>query len=380
MTYRGRTSLACRMLLSAILLSGCESKMDDTGRPSETDQDAAVEARVAIDFQIPDLGEGYSIGRLVDGAIGKDGGLFLLDSYQSTVLHFSATGQFVTSIGRRGEGPGELSVGVLSIDVLSDSSIVIVDHSLSRTVTFDPRGSPIATRPIPVVPGFPRKFGVLSDGRVLAESVGSGTVSLLSLSAEGWEPLRSDEATTPRLENGRMIEPVLPVEIFFAGSRGTLLSYTTVDENLTVHEGSVDADALALPAPQPVDRVVEARLHDLWRRSKVERGATPSAFNLMEPAVPSMVPAIAGLHYDDSHSTLYVLRMPAADSWPVGEWLVEGLGHLAVGELLAFPPSGGVQSYVLPRPARILDVRGGRILTTRVDAQGLPVVEVLELG
>jgi len=63
----------------------------------------------------------------------------------------------------------------------------------------------------------------------------------------------------------------------------------------------------------------------------------------------------------------------------VGQWLVEGLSHLEVEELLGFEPSGWVQSHILPEPARVLDIRDGRALTSRFDDLGRPVVGVVAL-
>ena len=314
MKYHSLSVSLCHWCSIVFVLQGCDSPGDGAQSAEEIRQ-ADEEHAVSVQLEIPDIGEGYAIGRLADGALGLDGSVFLLDRYQGTVLHFDETGAFLGTIGRRGEGPGELSGGVVSIDVLADSSITILDLSLSRVLNFDMQGRYVATQSIPTPPGFVRRAEVLDDGRVLAESVGSGTVSLVSLTEGRWETLRSSEVSSSvRFVQGRLVEPVVQLELHFSGSNGTLISHTAQDSQVTVHAGSLDAGALSLPAPTEAGQEVRSRLNELWESLKVSKGADAAALEMMAPGLPSVVPSVAGLRFDASDSTLYALKVPPEDS------------------------------------------------------------------
>src|SRR6185436_10448053 len=80
------------------------------------------------------------------------------------VKMFDATGKFIRSIGRRGQGPGEFQ-GVFALGVAPDNRIVIIDVARHRVNVFDNSGLYISSRPydayIPVGGFFP-------DGSYLA--------------------------------------------------------------------------------------------------------------------------------------------------------------------------------------------------------------------
>lgn len=62
-------------------------------------------------------------------AIHPDGGLWVSDLHNGRVVHFDAEGDFVTAIGRRGLGRGELW-RVRGLTALPDGGIAVVNHRL----------------------------------------------------------------------------------------------------------------------------------------------------------------------------------------------------------------------------------------------------------
>ena len=75
-----------------------------------------------------------STGRM---AIGRTGHIYVADASVPTVYVFSASGDFVISIGRRGEGPGEF-VELNGIFVGDNDSLFVFDINLRRISVFAP--------------------------------------------------------------------------------------------------------------------------------------------------------------------------------------------------------------------------------------------------
>lgn len=65
-----------------------------------------------------------NIGFIKDVEVDKAGRIFVLDDRQQKVLVYSSNGDFIQTLGRRGQGPGELSFAK-SIDLYQDSLLLI---------------------------------------------------------------------------------------------------------------------------------------------------------------------------------------------------------------------------------------------------------------
>ena len=79
----------------------------------------------------------------------KKGDVYLLDAQLNQVKVFSASGEFVRSIGREGEGPGEFRAGV-GMFFTSDGKIAVMQVAPGRIVLLTPEGEPAGEHPLPV--------------------------------------------------------------------------------------------------------------------------------------------------------------------------------------------------------------------------------------
>ena len=70
----------------------------------------------------------------------KDGRLVVVNRSSRQLLMFGRDGEFLRSIGRRGEGPGEF-VDPIELGVVDGDSIVVWDWGLGRLMLFGPDGS-----------------------------------------------------------------------------------------------------------------------------------------------------------------------------------------------------------------------------------------------
>lgn len=106
-------------------------------------QEAAVEPWPdRIELVIADsLGEGTGEDRMPIGAIGdlcfgREGRIMVMDQVEGDVKVFSRTGEFITSFGGRGDGPGEVSVP-LAVAALEDGRVLLLDPGENSYEVFD---------------------------------------------------------------------------------------------------------------------------------------------------------------------------------------------------------------------------------------------------
>ena len=73
-------------------------------------------------------------------AVASDGSLLIADSFNATIVRFSAEGKYLNSIGKRGDSPGNLTL-VTGIAVDSDDHIYATDGRLHNVTIFDKEGN-----------------------------------------------------------------------------------------------------------------------------------------------------------------------------------------------------------------------------------------------
>ncbi|GMV06076.1 MAG: hypothetical protein AMXMBFR53_23520 [Gemmatimonadota bacterium] len=76
------------------------------------------------------------LGRVADAALTPEGGLVVLDALGANILRFAADGGYLGTVGRKGQGPGEM-LTPSGIAVVSSGAIVVWDPGLARMSVFD---------------------------------------------------------------------------------------------------------------------------------------------------------------------------------------------------------------------------------------------------
>lgn len=136
---------------------------------------AALEAnRLALEpeLRIGSIDEpGTILTRVRDLAVAPDGRIYTLHRQEALLRVFDAEGEFVRTIGRRGEGPGEFD-GLSSMGIIGDT-LWVLDTGTYRFSFFTLDGELIRTLPVPIELGErgtivspPRARGLLSDGSI----------------------------------------------------------------------------------------------------------------------------------------------------------------------------------------------------------------------
>jgi sugar lactone lactonase YvrE len=73
-------------------------------------------------------------------AVASDGSIYIADSFNATVVHFSAEGKFVSAIGKRGDSAGNLTL-VTGVAIDSEDHIYATDGRLHNVTIFDKEGN-----------------------------------------------------------------------------------------------------------------------------------------------------------------------------------------------------------------------------------------------
>ena len=109
---------------------------------------------------VPDLAIGVLdgpeemiFGNLGALAVAPDGRIYALDRQIPAVRVFDSTGQYLTTLGRSGEGPGEFGSPDGGMVILSDGRLAVRDPGNARLQLFDASGEASATWPV-IAGGF----------------------------------------------------------------------------------------------------------------------------------------------------------------------------------------------------------------------------------
>jgi hypothetical protein len=116
------------------------------GRASLHSQSTSSSKTVAVLLRPPDLTVGVlegnvseQFGELTAMAPQRGGRFAVLDARLGALRVFDAKGAAATSLGRPGSGPGEFRVPT-SLAVISEDTVAVLDHSLSRISFFNTSG------------------------------------------------------------------------------------------------------------------------------------------------------------------------------------------------------------------------------------------------
>jgi len=108
-----------------------------------------------------------SFGDIRGIAVDAWGRLYATDGQDATVHVFDSLGQLVRSLGRRGQGPGELDTPQ-GIAFGPDGNIYLYDAEARRLTVFDTSGAVVTTHPLMISSyGYLWEGGMDSAGRVL---------------------------------------------------------------------------------------------------------------------------------------------------------------------------------------------------------------------
>jgi len=116
--------------------------------------------------------EDVLFGVITDVIADRDGNFYLLDAQLSEIQVFAPDGEYLRTIGRAGEGPGEFR-GALNLLLLPNGNIGVFQIAPAKVVTLTPEGEPADDFLLPETgTGFKTLFGARNAGSHLAITYG----------------------------------------------------------------------------------------------------------------------------------------------------------------------------------------------------------------
>ncbi|RKZ18953.1 hypothetical protein DRQ50_03100 [bacterium] len=274
--------------------------------------------------------EDVLLGQIGNAATDAAGNVYVLDSQLAHVLKFEADGAYAGTLGREGDGPGEMRQP-LAMDVSSDGRVSVVQPFPGRVIRLTTDGTPDGTFDLgaddPTQGGFAMIMGARerADQLVISGQRSSfdpakgeirGTRFLATVNQDGSEVRRHAEVTTSR--NMERIE-IYELAEYFPGDRGlwgldaegrlyTATSYTEYEITVTAPDGTIER---VISRPHEARARTEDELKDL-------RGGMSMNINGREPEIVQYLqdhaPCIDALHLQDD-GTLWVENSHARDRW-----------------------------------------------------------------
>ena len=140
-------------LVFALVLTGCDEPTGSTwpGPSVATLENGGLVEEVRLGGL--DGPEETTYGSVTVIAPIREGGFFVVDGQVPIIRRYSADGEFMGNLGRRGQGPGEYTY-IVALSSLNDGRTGVVDASNARVTHFDGEGEVAHTFPIQ-----PRAFG-----------------------------------------------------------------------------------------------------------------------------------------------------------------------------------------------------------------------------
>jgi hypothetical protein len=123
-------------------------------------------------------GEGELFGVINRVKTDESGNVYLLDQQLNEVKVFSPDGEYLRTIGREGEGPGEFR-NPLDMCFLADGNLAVMQMAPGRLVMFTPAGDPAGDH------ALPRLEGGGTPGLVRGDALGDRLLLLISTNTPG---------------------------------------------------------------------------------------------------------------------------------------------------------------------------------------------------
>jgi len=179
-----KTKLVALALLSLPLLQACDSSaawegtvtdsagvtiVTNTNSPLWTGDDGWT---VEEDLRIGTVaGEPeYQFGTIQFLDVADDGTIYVMDFQAQEARSFDANGNYLTTYGSPGAGPGELAQGApfVLVDPITDR-VVIPDLGNRRVNLYELDGEPAGSFPISIESGVPAVWSIDESGRMMAQ-------------------------------------------------------------------------------------------------------------------------------------------------------------------------------------------------------------------
>jgi hypothetical protein len=331
----------------------------------------------------PAEGSSGELGEIASVAIGDDGSVYALQKQPAVIKVFGSDGAYVRTIGREGDGPGELRRGFLAI---RGDTLLIQDSGNSRLTIFRTDGTLLHTVVSPCCFYWP-PFVIDSIGRAwIPGRSQNNTPSWFRIRMNGstadtvamppmddFSKMKRWEITVTRGSNQLqmiMPAPMQPGTLFAPRSDGAIVSGSTGRYQFAILRSAADTIRI-VDADAPAVTITEAQRDTIFARATAQRD------EVVHRAL------LASAHKDDIPHT-----------WlPWTHMALDGDGHLwvalpgAAGEvsrLQVFDREGRLLGDVSPANPKMFDLTAAwgrdRIAVPDEDDAGRPIIRTYRLA
>ena len=264
----------------------------------------------------------------------SQGNIYVRDARQTNVRVFDASGQFVTTIGNRGEGPGEMRE-IFSMHVDGDDRLIVADRMSRRFTIFTDMGKGFKTKSMVTETTLaPNPILSLDNSFVL-------TYVELFANPEGGPSLKGDKVLHLYDTELNRLETFARLGDIYDLDRPFLKAYSTSPSALNVATNGMDTIILA---PMVYGGYIYryTRQNDTWIMEKLKGGPVPKR-------------AYIPVSKNDIETNQDIRRGSIMTSGPTGTYRARilsrsrGVVILSTGEILNFPVHTPLKKDFEPR-------------------------------
>ena len=250
----------------------------------------------------------------------SQGNIYVKDSRRADVRVFDANGRYVTTVGKRGEGPGELRE-VYGMHVDGDDRVIVADRMSRRFTIFTDMGESFATK------------SLAEDGRTIAPRPilsldNSFVLKYVKLFAnpEGGPSIKDDRVLHTYDTDFNRLETFAQLDDIYDLDDPFLKSFSTSPRGMNVATNGTDTIVLA-PVVYGGYIYRYTRSNDKWVMEKLKGGPVPTR---------AFIPVSKKDLQDNRRGTI-------TRSGPTGTYRARifsqstGVAILSTGEILHFP-------------------------------------------
>ena len=265
----------------------------------------------------------------------SQGNIYVKDALSADVRVFDANGRYVTTVGKRGEGPGELRE-VFGMHVDGDGRVIVTDRMSRRLTIFTDMGKSFATK------------SLAEDGRTIQPNPilsldNSFVLKYVTLFAnpEGGPSIRDDRVLHTYDTDFNRLETFAQLDDIYDMDDPFLNAYSDSPSGMNVATNGTDTIVLS---PYVYDGYIYrfARSNDMWVMEKLKGGPVPKR---------SFMP----VSKKDIDTNPDVKRGAVMLSGPTGTYRARifsrggGVAILSTGEILHFPRRTPLKQDFEPR-------------------------------
>lgn len=252
----------------------------------------------------------YQFGMIWDVAVAGGGRIYVLDSQAQHVSVFDADGEFLKTIGRPGDGPGELGPNLRWLMIGSGDTLYVPNTNLQRVQRYLPDGTPTGSFRTPVAQGVAFKWSIGPNGNLVSQlrsfampgtdAAPDASDVLLSRTGDGTivdTLLVLPRGETMNLSGGLNFNFFAPEPVWSIGGDGSIVSAVNSSYRIEVHsrDGGLARIISKAFERQPVtesDReTLRAMILDMFEQQFRDQGLPPAIMDRISVEFADFFPA-----------------------------------------------------------------------------------------